>query len=143
MLERCKAFQHDGATASNRSPVLDADRRGVHGLRRKDAARALRAAGQALAGGVLARAPDAGARLDRRAGGGAQDARAADLALALRARRARLRRDDQRVEGAARAARAAFHARAPRGGGRAGLGRRDAQMAAAAAPRTVWAGRTD
>src|SRR6516225_11134348 len=116
MLERREAVQHDGRTASNYSPVLDAARRGVHGLRRKGAARALCAAGQALVGGILAGATDGGVRLDRRAGGPAQDARAADLALALRARRARLRRDDERVEGPAGGTRAAFHARAPRGG---------------------------
>src|SRR5262250_3075212 len=112
MLESREAFQPDGRTASNQPPVLDAARPGVHGLRRKDAARALCAPGQALAGGPLARATDRGARRDRRAGGPAQDARAADLALALRARRAALRRDDERIEGAAGAVRAAFHARA-------------------------------
>src|SRR5499427_6780248 len=98
----------DDRTAANHPALLDAAARPVHGLRRKDAARALCAAGQALAGGALARATGGGARRDRRAGGPAQDARAADLALALRARRAPLRRDDQRIEGAAGAVRAAF-----------------------------------
>src|SRR5262252_3662065 len=111
----------DDRTAANHPALLDAARRGVRGLRRKDAARALCAAGQALAGGALAGATDAGARVHRRAGGTAQDARAAALALALRPRRARLRRDDQRVEGPARGARAAFHARTPRSDGRANL----------------------
>ena len=78
-----------------------------------------------------------GAGRRRRAGGAAEDARAADLALALRARRHRLRRDDQRVEGAARRARRAFHPGAARSRGRAGLGRRHAQMAAAAAGRAA------
>src|SRR5262249_34947473 len=114
MLESREAFQPDGRTASNHSPVPDAARP-VHGLRRTDAAPALCAAGQALAGGPLARATGGGARGDRRAGGPAQDARAANLALALRARRTPLRRDDERVEGATCPARAAFHARASRG----------------------------
>src|SRR5262249_60170327 len=74
----------DGRTAANHPALLDAARRGVRGLRRKDAARALCAAGQALAGGALAGATDAGARVHRRAGGTTQDARAAALALALR-----------------------------------------------------------
>ena len=50
-----------------------------------------------------------------------------------------VRRHDQRVEGTARGARRAFHAGAARSRGRAGLGRRHAQMAAAAAGRTAIA----
>src|SRR5262249_62350004 len=103
-------------TAASPPALLAPARRGVRGLRRKDAARALCAAGQALAGGALAGATDAGARVHRRAGGTAQHARAAALALALRPRRARLRRDDERVEGSARGTPAACHARAPRSG---------------------------
>ena len=69
------------------------------------------------------------------AGKAAQDARAAALELDLRARRHALRRHDQRVEGVARGARGALHAGAPRGRRRAGVGRRHAQVAAAAARR--------
>ena len=47
----------------------------------------------------------------------------------------RFDRHDQRVEGCARRARRALHARPPRGRRRAGLGRRHAQVAAAAARR--------
>ena len=45
------------------------------------------------------------------------------------------RRDDQRLQGDARRARAAFHGRPPRGGRRADLQRRHPQMAAAPAER--------
>ena len=55
----------------------------------------------------------------------------------LYVRGAALRSDDQRVEGAARDARRPFHAGPARGGGRAGLGRRHAQMAAAPARRAA------
>ena len=78
----------------------------------------------------------------RRAGAAAPHAGAAALALALRARRARLRRDDDAVEGAARRACAAFHAGAAGGRRRAGLRRRHAQMAAAASRRNRQTGRT-
>ena len=53
-----------------------------------------------------------------------------------------LRRDDQRVEGAARRPRARLHPRSARGGGGAGLDRRHPQMAAAAARRSPATGRT-
>src|SRR6266540_3083881 len=91
MVERREAgsFRCDDRTAPNHRHVLDGARRGgVHGVRGKDAARALCAAGQALARGALACAADGSARIHRRAGGTAENARAADLALALRARRA-------------------------------------------------------
>ena len=64
----------------------------------------------------------------------AQDAGAAALALALCARRAEFRCHGQRVEGVARAARSAFHAGAPRGGGRADFGRRYPQVASSDLP---------
>src|SRR6266567_1676688 len=64
MLERREAgsFPYDGRTAPNHRHVLDGARRGVHGVRRKDAARVLCAAGQALARGALACAADGSAR---------------------------------------------------------------------------------
>src|SRR5262245_908754 len=100
---------------------------------RKDAARTLRGAGETLARGPHAGGARGGIRLGRGAGSPAQDARAAALALALRARRTELRCDEQCVEGAAREARSAFHAGAAGGGGRAGIGRWHTQMAAAPA----------
>ena len=93
------------------------------------------AADEAVAGRADARRARRRAGRHRRAGGAAQDARAADLALDLCARRDPLRPDDQRVEGPARHARRALHAGAARGRRRAGLGRRHAQMADAAAGR--------
>ena len=75
------------------------------------------------------------ARPGRRAGEPAQDARAAALALDVCARRALVRRDDQRLEGAAQRAGKAFHRRPAGGRRRAGLRGRHAQMAAAAAER--------
>src|SRR5262249_60836800 len=98
MLERRKAwsYRYDGRTAPNHRHALDAAHRGVLGLRGKDAARALRAAGQALAGGALARATGRSACVHRRARATAQNARAADLALALPARVTRPLTDEQR-----------------------------------------------
>ena len=78
-------------------------------LHREGPARAIRAAGAAVARRHVARGARHGARRDRGAAGPAQDARAAALALALRPRRDELRRDDQRVEGAARRPRARLH----------------------------------
>src|SRR6266511_4707296 len=103
MLEYRKAsrFQLDDQSAANRR---DLDRARPRGLRREGAARALRAAGEALARGAVAGGAGGRARRHWRAGGAAQDARAAALALALRARSEKLRSDDQRVEGAARPA---------------------------------------
>ena len=60
--------------------------------------------------GMSREALAAGAGRGRRAGTAAPHARAADLALALCARRARFRRDDDAVEGAARGAGAALYA---------------------------------
>ena len=57
----------------------------------------------------------------------------AAVELALRARRHLVRRHDRRVEGAARRARRALHARPARDRRRAGVGRRHAQVAAAVA----------
>src|ERR1700730_6978061 len=61
--------------------------------------------------------------------GSAQDARAAAVALDLRPRREEFHRDDQHFQGNADATRCAFHRRAPRGGGGAGIQRRHPQMA--------------
>ena len=107
----------------------------IQPLRREDAARALRPAGDAVAGRAHARRAGRRAWRGRRSRAAAQDARAAALALDLCARCARLRRHDQRVEGIARGAGAALHAGAAGGGGGAGVGRRHPQMAAAAARR--------
>ncbi len=62
-------------------------------------------AGEAVAGRHVARRTGRRAGRARRAGSAAQDARAAALALDLFPRLHGLRRDDQRVEGVARAAR--------------------------------------
>ncbi len=86
----------DDRTASN--PFSQAAA-GDRGLRRKDAARALCAAGKALAGGVVARATGGRARHHRRARGAGQNARAADSALARCARRRPFRRDDTEMVG--------------------------------------------
>ena len=84
---------------------------------------------EALARRPVARRAGGRARHRRRAAGAAQDACAAALALALSARSHPLRPDEQRVEGAARDARCAFHHGAAGGRGRAGLGRWHPQMA--------------
>ncbi len=85
--------------------------------------------------GLFARRAGAGARRSRRAGTPASHAGAADLALALCARRGRFRRDDDAVEGTARGTGATLYARAPGGRRRADLRRRHPQMVAAAAGR--------
>ena len=105
-------------------------------LRREDAARALRGARQAVADRALARRTRRCARHAWRAGGPAQDARAAALALDLFPRADLVCRHEQRVEGTTRRTRRQIHACSSRGRGRAGLGRRHAQMAAAAAGRS-------
>ena len=70
-------------------------------VHRKAAAGALCGAGEALAGRHVARCACRGGRRHWRAGTATPHARAADLALALCARRARLRRNDDVVEGSA------------------------------------------
>src|SRR3954454_9243575 len=76
----------DRSVPDHRSPA-DGAAPGVRGFDRKDAARALCAAGKAFARGLVARATGGGARHHRGAGGAGQDAAAADLALALCTRR--------------------------------------------------------
>src|SRR5262245_40211969 len=123
---------HDGLTEHRNCPTTFA---AAHERARKDAPRALCRAGKAVADRPVAGGLRRGACRHRRSARAGEDARAAALALDLPARRARIRPDDQRVEGVARQPGAAFHAGAARGGGRAGVGRRHAQVAAAAALR--------
>ena len=125
----------DRSVPDHRSPA-DGAAPSACGFDRKDAARALCAAGEAVAGRAC-RAPRWPRRSARVGVPAAQrKMRVQQIWHWLYVRGAqRLRRHDQRVEGAARGARPAFHAGAAGSRRRAGLGRRHPQVAAAAAGR--------